>query len=120
MNTRLFISNLPYEIDSAELDAIIEQNGHKASEVKVITDKESGRSRGFAFAEFGTAAAAKAAMGVLNGLAVGARGRPLRVDFAKEREGGGGGGGGHRHHGGGGGGGGRGGDRGRRRDDDRY
>jgi RNA recognition motif-containing protein len=106
MNTRLFISNLPYEFDDAELDRFIAERGHKTASCKVITDKETGRSRGFAFVEFGTTAAAQAALTALQGQPAGDRGRPMKVDFAREREGrsgGGGGGGGHRPSGGGGG-----------------
>lgn len=120
MNTRLFISNIPYDYDSNDLDQAIEQLGHKASSVKVITDRETGRSRGFAFAEFGTTAAAEAAKAALNGQPLGERARPMSVDFAKDERRGGGGGG-NRGGGGGGGGGGRGGRDDRRgRDRDNY
>ncbi len=108
MNTKLFISNLPYEYTSEDLDQALDQLGHKASSVKVITDRESGRSRGFAFAEFGTIAAATAAKDALNGQPLGERARAMSVDFAKEERRGGGGGGRGAGGGGGGGGGGRG------------
>lgn len=109
MGTRVFIGNLPYEISNDDLHDELSKLGHIPSEVKVITDRETGRGRGFAFAEFGTEAAANAAIGDLNGSAqIG--GRTIKVDQASERparsNGGGGGGGGGR---GGGGGGGRGG-----------
>jgi RNA recognition motif-containing protein len=94
LGTRLFIGNLPYEISNEELTDELSQLGHTPSEVKVIIDRDTGRGRGFAFAEFGTEAATSAALGDLNGAMVG--GRTLKVDRATERpsRGGGGGGGG--------------------------
>lgn len=78
--TRLFIGNLPYHLTNDELDVVLSDAGHKASEVSVVKDRETGQGRGFGFAEFGSTAAAEAAKGTLQGLMV--HGRPLRVDYA--------------------------------------
>ena len=117
MGKKLYIGNLPYTITEAELRELFERHGTVAS-VNVITDRETGRARGFAFVEFEDANAAQAAMQALDGTQVG--GRTLRVNEANERGsgGGGGGGGGGRGGGRGGGGGGYGGGGGGR--GDRY
>jgi RNA recognition motif-containing protein len=70
----------------------------------VVNDRETGRSRGFAFVEMGNDGEADAAIAALNGQQF--RGRALTVNEAKPREGGGGGGGGRGRGGYGGGGGG--------------
>lgn len=112
MSTRVFLGNLPYNITNDELSAELSSLGHVPAEVKVITDRETGSGRGFAFAEFGSIAAAEAAIHAINGAMI--QGRPIRADKATERPGGGGGGqrsggggGGGGYRGGGGGGGGR-------------
>lgn len=78
--SRLFIGNLPYQFTNDELDVILTENGHRAASVHIVKDRETGQGRGFGFAEFGSAAAATAALNQLQGLLVG--GRPLRVDYA--------------------------------------
>ncbi len=60
--------------------------------MKIVTDRETGRPRGFAFVELATDAQAQAAVSALNGTQFG--GRPLTVSEARERAPGGGGGGG--------------------------
>jgi RNA recognition motif-containing protein len=77
-----------------ELRAAFEQHGSVDS-VNVITDRETGRSRGFAFVEMGDASAADEAMRALDGSDLG--GRNLKVNEAKERQRGGGGGRGNRY-----------------------
>src|SRR5207244_280397 len=81
----------------------------KVTRAQVITDRETGRSRGFGFVEMENDAEAQKAIDALNGAEF--QGRPLTVNEAKPREdrGGSGGGGGGRGYGGGGGGGGGGG-----------
>jgi len=100
MNKRIYVGNLPFTTTEADLEAMFAQHG-AVSSVRVITDRETGRSRGFAFVEMGDPNAADEAIRALNGRDMG--GRPLRVNEAREREGGGGGGGGGRGPGGGGG-----------------
>lgn len=92
MGTRLYVGNLPFNADEAQVRALFEQNGRGVKEVKLVTDRETGRPRGFGFVEMATQEDADAAIRTLNGQALG--GRPLTVNEAKERERGGGGGGG--------------------------
>jgi RNA recognition motif-containing protein len=108
---KLYVGNIPFTTTDADLRAMFEPHGAVTS-VKVITDRETGRSRGFAFVEMDDATAAANAIRALDGSQMG--GRSLRVNEAQDRrEGGGGGGfgggGGGRGGYGGGGGGGRGG-----------
>jgi RNA recognition motif-containing protein len=105
---KLYVGNLPFSTTEAELRDLFGRHGSVES-VKVITDRETGRPRGFAFVEM-DATAAGDAIRSLDGTDLG--GRTLRVNEAQDRErsgggGGGGGGGRDRRPGGGGGGGGR-------------
>lgn len=117
MGIKLYVGNLPFSSSDTELAGLFERHGEVTS-VKIVTDRETGRSRGFAFVEFANREEGEAAMEALNGHSLG--GRALTVNEARpqERRGGGGGGGGGF---GGGGGGGRsgGGSRGGWGDDDR-
>src|SRR3989442_4628732 len=92
MGKRLYVANVPYKCDEAQLRALFEQEGRQVEEVKIVTDRETGRPRGFAFVELATDAQAQAAVSALNGKPFG--GRPLTVSEARERAPGGGGGGG--------------------------
>lgn len=116
MGKRLYVGNLSYDVDSSELEKIFSQHGQVTS-AQVISDRDTGRSKGFGFVEMSNDDEAAAAIAALNGMEHG--GRALTVNEARPREersgGGGGFGGGSRGgFGGGGGGGGRGGDRGGR------
>ena len=91
MGKRLFVGNLPYQCDEAQLRALFEQDGRQVEEIKIVTDRETGRPRGFAFVELATDAQAEQAVTALNGKPFG--GRDLTVNEARERAGGGGGGG---------------------------
>ena len=109
MAKKLYVGNIPFTTTDADLRSLFEPHGAVTS-VKVITDRETGRSRGFAFVEMDDATAAANAIRALDGSQMG--GRSLRVNEAQDRrEGGGGGGfgGGGGRGGYGGGGGGRGG-----------
>ena len=112
MGKRLYVGNLSYSVDSSALQEMFAAHGSVTS-AEVISDRMTGRSKGFGFVEMGSDEEAAKAIAALNGQENG--GRALTVNEAKPREdrprGGGGGGGG----GGYGGGGGRGGDRGDRR-----
>jgi len=104
--TKLFVGNLPFSATEEAVRALFEQHG-TVEKIALITDRETGRPRGFGFVEMSNADASRA-MSALNGTDFG--GRPLKIDEAqaRERSGGGGGGGGGRGGGyGGGGGGGR-------------
>jgi len=110
MSKKLFVGGLAWATDGEALKSAFSQYG-EVTEATVITDRDTGRSRGFGFVTFNDAESAKAAL-ALNGTDL--DGRTIRVDLASEkREGGGGGGGGSRFGGGGGGGAGRGGRGGR-------
>jgi cold-inducible RNA-binding protein len=107
MSTRLFVGNLSFNTTQEAITARFAAVGEVVA-VNVMTDRETGRPRGFAFVEMATLATAQKAIAELNGTDL--DGRPLRVDIAQERRSGGGGGGDR----GGDGGGGRGGRGGRR------
>jgi len=108
---KLYVGNLGYGVTNPELQEMFAAFGAVQS-AEVITDRDTGRSKGFGFVEMSSDEEAQAAINGLNGKDV--QGRPLTVNEARpreERRGGGGGGGGGRKGGGygGGGGGGRGG-----------
>ncbi|MBZ5640058.1 MAG: RNA-binding protein [Acidobacteriia bacterium] len=107
MGTRLYVGNLPFSADENQIRDLFAQGGRTVSEVKLVTDRDTGRPRGFGFVEMGSNEDADSAIRDLNGFDFG--GRALTVNEARERTGGGGGGGGF--GGGGGGGRGRGGNR---------
>src|SRR5690606_13221198 len=108
MSNRLFVGNLSFQTTEEDLQQVFQDFG-AISEIRLVLDRETGRSRGFAFVAMADDDAARRATESLNGQML--DGRPLRVNEAEERRGpgGGGGGGGNRSFGGGGGGGGRGG-----------
>lgn len=83
MATNLFVGNLPYAMDSAGLQALFAAAGTVVS-AKVISDKYSGRSRGFGFVEMGSDEETKKAIETLNGKDV--EGRALVVNEARPRE----------------------------------
>ncbi|MCC6409748.1 MAG: RNA-binding protein [Planctomycetes bacterium] len=101
MGTKLYVGNLSYSTTETSLRAAFETNGRSVKEVAVISDRETGRPRGFAFVRMGTDAEAKAAIEELDGFEL--DGRRIRVNEAQERAPGGGGGGGFRPRPGGGG-----------------
>ncbi len=105
---KIYVGNLPWSIDESSLSQLFEAHGDVSS-ANVITDRDTGRSRGFGFVEMTDDGQAKAAIAALHEHQV--DGRALNVNEAKPRENRGGGGGGRGGGGGGGGGGGRGGDR---------
>ena len=109
--TNVFVGNLSYETTQEELHAAFANYG-AVEKVNIITDRDTGQPRGFAFVEMPNKAEAEAAMARLNGTEL--HGRALNVNEARPRPtGGGGGAGGPRGRGGPGGG--RGGPRGRGR-----
>jgi cold-inducible RNA-binding protein len=104
MGTRLYVGNLPYSVTELELRDLFSGMG-TITEAKIVTDRDTGRPRGFGFVEMSTEDEARKAIEELNGRDL--QGRAMAVKEAEDRRGGGGGGGG-RGFGGGGGGGGRG------------
>jgi RNA recognition motif-containing protein len=100
---KLFVAGLPYDLYDEELVEIFEKFGTIAS-AKVALDKETGKSRGFAFVDMPNEQEAREAMEHLNDISLGKK--PLVIKEADERQGGGsGGGGGYRGGGSSGGGG---------------
>jgi len=111
MNNRLYVGNLSFDTGAESVRAAFAELG-AVEDVYLVTDRATGRSRGFAFVTMSTPEEAARAIQEMDGRML--DGRPLRVNEAeqKPRGGGGGGGGGFRGGGGGGGGYGGGGDRG--------
>ena len=118
MGTKLYVGNLNFTTTEDSLRAAFAEGGRTVKSVAILTNPETGRSRGFGFVEMGSDQDAQAAIQALDGVEL--DGRPLKVNEARERApggggggrgfgGGGGGGGGRGGYGGGGGGGGRGG-----------
>jgi RNA recognition motif-containing protein len=85
MGKKLFVGNLSFNTTSADLEALFSEAGTCES-ATVVTDRETGRSRGFGFVEMSSASEAGQAITALNGRDVG--GRQINVNEAKPREGG--------------------------------
>lgn len=116
MSTKLYVGNLSFRTTEETLRAAFEEGGRSVSSVAIITDRDTGQPRGFAFVEMESPADAEAAIEALDGMEL--DGRTLRVNEARPRassdsrprhdggrrggRGGGGGGGGGRRGGGGG------------------
>jgi RNA recognition motif-containing protein len=83
MGKKLFVGNLAFSTTSAELEALFSQIGTCES-ATVVTDRDSGRSRGFGFVEMASPGEATKAIAELNGRDVG--GRQINVSEARERE----------------------------------
>lgn len=83
MGRRVYVGNLPFTTDEAQLRAIFEEGGRHVEAVKIVTDRDTGRPRGFAFVDMTSDADAQAAINALNGREFG--GRVLTVSEARER-----------------------------------
>jgi len=82
MGSKLFVGNLPYQTTSEDLQALFAEIGTCES-ATVVSDRETGRSRGFGFVEMGSPDEAQRAIENLNGRDMG--GREIKVDMANER-----------------------------------
>jgi len=104
MGTKLYVGNLSFKTTEAALRSAFEGGGRKVNEVAIISDRATGKPRGFAFVQMGSPEDAKAAIVELDGKPL--DGRNLKVNEAEDRpapsRGPGGGGGGGRGGGGGG------------------
>ena len=100
--TKIYVGNLPWRATDAQLSQLFGAHG-EVTDARIVTDRETGRSRGFGFVTMTNADAAQKAITALNGYSL--EGRSLVVNEAREQQGGGGGGGGFRRGPGGGGGG---------------
>lgn len=80
---KIYVGNLPHSTTEAELRRVFEKHGAVTS-ADLITDRNSGESRGFGFVDMPTIAEARAAISSMNGKDMG--GRPLTVNEARPRE----------------------------------
>ncbi len=85
MTNKLYVGNLPYSSTQEELGEIFTEAGEVIS-VRIITDRQTGRSRGFGFVEMSSPEEAETAVEKINGHDMG--GRSLRVDLARGKPGG--------------------------------
>jgi RNA recognition motif-containing protein len=97
MNKKIYVGNLSFSSTEADLKSAFGRHGTVAS-VSIIMDRETGRSRGFAFVEMEDANAAADAIRALDGSDLG--GRTLKVNEAQDKQRGGSGGGGRNSFGG--------------------
>lgn len=81
-SAKLYVGNLSYETSEASVRTLFESQGEVTS-VNLITDRDSGRPKGFGFVEMATAEEAQKAKGALDGAEL--DGRTLKVDMAKEQ-----------------------------------
>ncbi|MFN9263973.1 MAG: RNA recognition motif domain-containing protein [Acidobacteriota bacterium] len=102
--TNIFVGNLSFHTTEQTLRALFEQFG-SVDRVSLVTDRETGKARGFGFVEMAQKAEAENAIAALTGREL--DGRAINVNEARPKEDRGGGGGGYRGRSGGGGGGGR-------------
>ncbi len=82
MSTNIYVGNLAFSTDSTALERLFAEHG-AVTKAQVITDRDTGRSRGFGFVEMASSDAAQKAISSLNGTNV--EGRNLKVNIAKER-----------------------------------
>jgi RNA recognition motif-containing protein len=99
MGTRVYVGNLSFNTNEESLRAACAADGRSVSKVSIVTDRETGQPRGFAFVDFASEKDAQAAIAAMNGMQL--DGRNLMVNEAREREQGGRGGGGRGGPGGG-------------------
>lgn len=83
MNKKLYVGNLPFSADEAQLKAHFGADGRVCVSAKIMMDRETGRSRGFAFIEMGSPEDAQKAIAALNNKDFG--GRPLMINEAREQ-----------------------------------
>lgn len=96
MGTKLYVGNLSFEATEQDLRDLFATDDRSVESVSVIMDRETGRSRGFAFVQMGSEADAASAISSLDGQDL--HGRALRVNEAIDKPRGGGGGGGRRRY----------------------
>jgi RNA recognition motif-containing protein len=83
MGNRLYVGNLPFEATEKQVRSFIEGEGRTVTSVKIVTDRDTGRSRGFAFVDLENADQAQKAVAELNGKDFG--GRALVVNEAQDK-----------------------------------
>ncbi len=82
MSTNIYVGNLAFTTNSADLKAVFAEHGEVTS-AQVVQDRDTGRSRGFGFVEMASAEEAQKAISATDGKSVG--GRQLKVNLAKAR-----------------------------------
>src|SRR5262244_4639364 len=82
--TKLYVGGLPYSTTDESLLRVFTEKGYKPVSARIITDRETGQSRGFGFVELGPGDDAAKAIGEFNGLNI--EGRTLQVNEAREQE----------------------------------
>lgn len=82
MSTNIYVGNLTFDTTTADLEKLFAEHG-EVVKAQVITDRDTGRSRGFGFVEMANSEAARTAISSLDGRNIG--GRSLTVNQAKER-----------------------------------
>jgi len=90
MGTRIYVGNLPFDATEEQLRTLFAEGGRQVESAKIVTDRDTGQSRGFGFVEMANQGDATAAINALNGKEMG--GRALTVNEARERTPRGGGG----------------------------
>jgi RNA recognition motif-containing protein len=83
MGAKLYVGNLPFDAQGADLEELFSAHGSVKS-AQVITDRDTGRSKGFGFVEMGAESEASAAIAALNGREY--KGRAMTVSEARPRE----------------------------------
>jgi RNA recognition motif-containing protein len=104
MGKKLYVGNLSYDVDSTALESLFTPHGTVES-AQIISDRDTGRSKGFGFVEMSSDAEAQTAIAAMNGTDQGGRAITVNEAKPKENRSGGGGGGSRGGYGGGGGGG---------------
>ncbi len=84
MGSRLYIGNLTFETTEETLNAALSEGGRAVKDIHIVTDRDTGKPRGFAFAEMANEADAQAAIEALDGKDL--NGRNLTVNEARERQ----------------------------------
>src|SRR3954462_779205 len=100
MGKKLYVGNLSYDVDSTALESLFTAHGTVES-AQIISDRDTGRSKGFGFVEMSSDAEAQAAIAAMNGTDQGGRSITVNEAKPKENRSGGGGGGGRGGYGGG-------------------
>jgi RNA recognition motif-containing protein len=80
---KIYIGNLDYGVTEEDVQTFLDEQGFQPNDLKIITDRMTGRSKGFGFAEFEEAEEASRAIESLNGLEL--KGRNLRVNQARRQ-----------------------------------
>jgi len=83
MSKRLYVGNLSWNVSDEDLREVFQQDGRQVVDARVITDRETGRSRGFGFVTYNDADSATRAIEELDGSQL--DGRSIRVDRANDR-----------------------------------